>query len=112
MLLQQHGKHNSDISPSHTLDPSMLFQYFHKWPHNVLDAPPNSLMDSTANPKVKTLEGKGVGARSLARNTLGVKGRAKAPRWGLGKLISNLIIHMEHKLNNKLVSAWFEHFGA
>jgi hypothetical protein len=26
-----------------------------------VDAPPNSLMDSTANPKVKTTKGKGVG---------------------------------------------------
>jgi hypothetical protein len=39
------------------------------------DTPPNSLMDSTASPKVKTTKGKKVGARSLARNTLGVEGR-------------------------------------
>jgi len=25
------------------------------------DAPPNSLIDSTANPKVKTMEGEGIG---------------------------------------------------
>jgi hypothetical protein len=47
--------------------------------HN--DAPPSSLMDSTMNPKVKIVEGEGVGVRSLARNTLGVKGCAGAPRW-------------------------------
>jgi len=44
------------------------------------DAPPSSLMDSTASPKVKTTKG-GVGARSLTRSTLGVEGRARAPRW-------------------------------
>jgi len=38
-------------------------------------------MDSATNPKVKTTEGKGVRARSLARNTSGVKGCAGAPRW-------------------------------
>jgi len=31
-------------------------------------------MDSTMSPKVKTMEGEGVGARSLAPNTMGVKG--------------------------------------
>jgi hypothetical protein len=45
------------------------------------DTPPSSLMDSNMNPKVKTMEGEGVGARSLARNTLGVKGRVGAPGW-------------------------------
>jgi hypothetical protein len=45
------------------------------------DAPPSSLMDSTTSPKVKIAEGKGVGARSLARNTSGVEGRARAPGW-------------------------------
>jgi len=44
----------------------------------ILDAPPNSWMDSTTNPKVKTAEGKEVGARSLARNTLRVEGHVKA----------------------------------
>jgi hypothetical protein len=63
-------------------------------------------MDSTTSPKVKTIEGKGVGARSLDHNTLGVEGHAGALRWGLGKLTSNSIIHMDlHKLNNELVSA-------
>ncbi len=45
-----------------------------------IDAPPSSLMESTASPKVKTTEGEGVGARSLACNTLGVEGRVRAPR--------------------------------
>ncbi len=45
------------------------------------DAPPSSLMDSTKNPKVKTTEEEGVGARSLARSTSGVEGCVGAPRW-------------------------------
>jgi hypothetical protein len=45
------------------------------------DTPPSSLMDSTVSPKVKIAEGKGIGVRSLVRNTLGVEGRARAPRW-------------------------------
>jgi hypothetical protein len=51
--------------------------------HNmmVFDAPPNSLIDSTMNPKVKIMEG--VGIRSLVRNTLVLEGRDEAPRWGL-----------------------------
>jgi hypothetical protein len=47
----------------------------------LVDAPASSLMDSITNPKVKTAEGKGVGAHSLARSTLGVEGCAGAPRW-------------------------------
>jgi hypothetical protein len=37
-------------------------------------------MGSTANPKVKTVEG-GVGARSLACNTLGVEGHVGVLGW-------------------------------
>jgi len=44
------------------------------------DAPPSSLMVSTASPKVKIAEGKGLGVHYLVRNTLGLKGRAGAPR--------------------------------
>jgi hypothetical protein len=63
-------------------------------------------MDSTLNPKVKTTEGEGIGARSLARSTSRVEARVGAPRWGLRKLTSNLITHTDlHKPNNKLVSA-------
>ncbi len=40
----------------------------------VSDAPPSSLMDSTTSPKVKTTEGEGIGAHSLARSGLGVEG--------------------------------------
>jgi hypothetical protein len=40
-------------------------------PHIEFDEPPSSLMDPTVSPKVKTLEGEGVGALSLVRSTLG-----------------------------------------
>jgi hypothetical protein len=42
--------------------------------HWANDTPPISLMDSTSSPKVKTEEGEGIGACSLVRSTLGVKG--------------------------------------
>jgi len=38
-------------------------------------------MDSTTSPKMKTVEGKGVRVRSLARSILRVEGRAEALRW-------------------------------
>jgi hypothetical protein len=44
----------------------------------VIDAPLDSLMDSIASPKVKTMEGERVGVRFLVRNILGVKWCAKA----------------------------------
>ncbi len=37
------------------------------------DVPPSSLMDSTMSPKVMIMKRGGVGARSLARNILGVE---------------------------------------
>jgi hypothetical protein len=76
--------------------------------HN--DAPLSSLMDSTASPKMKTTEGEGVGTHSLACNTLKVKGRAGTLGWGLRRLTSKSITHMDlHKLNDKLVNAQLEH---
>jgi hypothetical protein len=78
--------------------------------HNHYDAPPHSLKDSNASPKVKTVD-KRIGIRSVARNILGVEGRAETPRWGLGRVTSESIIHTDlHSPNNKLVSAWLEHF--
>jgi len=63
-------------------------------------------MDSTASPKVKTTEGEGVGACSLACRTLEVEGCVGALRWGLGRLTSKSIIHTDlYKSNNKLVNA-------
>jgi len=38
-------------------------------------------MDSTTSPKVKTMEGEGIGACSLAHNTLRVERCAGVPRW-------------------------------
>jgi len=40
-------------------------------------------------------EGEGVGVRSLARNILGVEGRATALRLGLGRLTSKSITQMD-----------------
>jgi hypothetical protein len=62
-------------------------------------------MDSTLSPKVKTLEGKGVGAHSLVRNTSKVKGHVGALGQGIGRLLNKTITHTDlHKPNNKLVS--------
>jgi hypothetical protein len=47
-------------------------------------------MDSVVSPKVKTIEGEGVGMHSLVCNTSGVERRVKAPKWGLRKLTSTL----------------------
>jgi hypothetical protein len=69
------------------------------------------LKDSNVSPKVKKMEEKGVGVRSFVRSTLGVEGHAKTLGCGLEQVISTSIIHTNlHKTNNKLVSAWLEHF--
>jgi hypothetical protein len=74
------------------------------------DAPPHSLKDSNASPKMKTMK-KGVGVCSLVRNISGVEGCVGAPRWGLRWVTNELIIHTNlHKPNNKFVSVWLEHF--
>jgi hypothetical protein len=67
-----------------TCTPLLKNESFPTFDHNfkvVYDAFPSSLMDSIVSPKVKTTKGEGVGARSLARNTLGVEGRVGASRW-------------------------------
>jgi len=46
-----------------------------------IDAPPSSLMDSIASPKVKTMERERVGAHFLTCTTLGVEGHAGALGW-------------------------------
>jgi hypothetical protein len=57
------------------------------------------------SPKVKTTKGEGVRARSLVRSTSGVEGRVGALGWGLRRLTSKSITHMDlHKPNNKLVN--------
>jgi len=68
--------------------------------------PPNSLIDSNASPKVKTLKEKKVEVCSFVRNTSGVEGFVGALGWGLGRVTSRSIIHINiHKPNNMLVSA-------
>jgi hypothetical protein len=53
----------------------------------------------------KIVEKERVGAHSLAHNTLGVEGRARALVWGLGRLTSKSIIRTNlHNPNNKLVN--------
>jgi hypothetical protein len=42
---------------------------------------------------------------SLARSTLGIEGRVGTLRWGLGRVISKSIIHLDLHEPNKLVSA-------
>jgi hypothetical protein len=71
-----------------------------------LDVPPTPLMDSTMSLKGENNK------RTRSWGTLpglqhfgGVEGRARASGWGLGRVISKLITHMDlHKPNNKLVS--------
>jgi hypothetical protein len=48
---------------------------------NIADAPPNSSMDSTVSPKMKTTERKRIGVHFLACSTLGVEGHAAALGW-------------------------------
>jgi hypothetical protein len=54
----------------------------------IYDAPPTSLMGSIASPKMKTMKGEGIGACSLVRSSLGVKGRVGALGWGLRRMTS------------------------
>jgi hypothetical protein len=66
---------------------------------------------SNGSPKVETLEEEIVKVCSLVCNTSEIEGRPRAPRWGLGRMTSESIIHMSmHKPNNKLVNAWLGHF--
>jgi hypothetical protein len=70
------------------------------------DTPPNSLKDSNVSPKVKIMEKEIVRVQFLARSTLGVKGMSEALGWGLGRVISESIIHIDlHKPNNNFVNA-------
>ncbi len=70
-----------------------------------MHAPLHSLKDSNVSSKVKTTEEERVGVCSLTRNTSVVEAHSRASGWGLGRMTSNSIIHMDvHKPNNKLVS--------
>jgi hypothetical protein len=63
-------------------------------------------MDSTESLKEKITKGEGIATHSLAHNTSGVEGCVGALRWGLRRLTSKSITHMNmHKPNNKLINA-------
>jgi len=49
-------------------------------------------MDSIVSPKVMTMKGEGGRVRSLAHNILRVEGHARILGWGLGRLITNLVL--------------------
>jgi len=49
-------------------------------------------MDSIVSSKVRTMKGEGVRVRSLAHNISKVEGRARILEWGLGRLITNLVL--------------------
>jgi len=52
-----------------------------------------------------------IGAHFLARNILGVEGRAGASGWGRQQVTTNSIIYTDlHNPSNKLVNAWLEQF--
>jgi len=80
--------------------------------YGACDAPPSSLMDSTASPKVNNRRRRSWGAL-LNSQHLGGRGACWSSGMGLGRLTSNSITHTRlHKPNNKLVSVELEHFGA
>jgi hypothetical protein len=63
------------------------------------------LIDTTTNLKVKQWKNKEFGVCFLTGSILGVEGRAGILGWGLKRMTSRLIIHIDlHKPNNKLVS--------
>jgi hypothetical protein len=54
---------------------------------------------------------KKLGVHTLSHSTSGVEGHVRALGWGLRRMTSESIIHMNlHRPNNKLVSAWLEEF--
>jgi hypothetical protein len=68
--------------------------------------------DSRASFLARTFASPRLGCEPKARvTTLRVEGCVGAPKWGLGRVISESIIHTNlHKPNNKLVSVWLELF--
>jgi hypothetical protein len=77
-----------------------------KQQRTLIDAPPSSLMDSTASPKVKTTEGKRVGARSLARNTSQVEGHVGTPKWDYEEWQA---INHSHEFAQNQTTSWLVH---
>ncbi len=63
-------KWNLEVEPFVT---RWIIQIEEKNTHGLGDAPPNSWIDSTTSPKVKTTKGQGVRACSLGRSTSGVE---------------------------------------
>jgi hypothetical protein len=71
----------------------------------MFDTPPSSLMDSIVSPKVEDNKKRRSWGALLVCNISRVKGCVGALKWGLGRLTSKSIIHMDlHKPNNKLVN--------
>ncbi len=62
---------------------------------NKNDAPSNSLKDSNANPKMKTIEEEKIGVHFLVRNTLGVRGACWSSKMGIRMRDKRVIIHMD-----------------
>jgi len=65
---------------------------------------------SNASSKVETSEEERVRVWSLIHSTSKIEGCLQVPRWGLGRMTSELIIHMNVHKPNKLVNAWLGHF--
>ncbi len=54
---------------------------------------------------------KGIGVHSLVRNTWGKKRYVVPMGWGLERMTSESIFHIDrHKSNNKLINASLKHF--
>ncbi len=73
-----------------------------------VDTPPSSLMDSITSPKMKTMKGKRVEARSLARNTSGQMGVLKfwdgdQEDWQANHLLT---LTCTNQTTNQLVRSW------
>jgi hypothetical protein len=62
----------------------------------VYEAPPNSLKDSNASPKVKTTQKEGVGLCSIVHNTLGV--RRVSWNFGMGNRMSDKWVNYSYEL--------------
>jgi hypothetical protein len=71
-------KKRKDKKITHTKMQKPFFPFF---PIPLGDAPPSSLMDSTASPKVKIVKGEEVGVHSLTHSTLKVEGCVGVPGW-------------------------------
>jgi hypothetical protein len=72
----------------------------------ISDATPNSLKYSNVSPKMKTMEEKWIRYALSFVALRGQEGHAEAPGWGLERVTSKSIIHIDlYKPNNNLVNA-------